>query len=116
MSNAPHTHEPPVYVHAGDVPPVNQEQMAQAVRWSLSGLPYRVDFRDNGDVVIHLTSGRTVRITPAVQESEDAVTLDVLVHEIDARDVPEMLAIHANLTENTMFVASVLWARQLAAT
>jgi hypothetical protein len=116
MSNVPHSHQPPlIYTHEGDVPPVNQEQVEKAVRWSLSGLPHRVDYRDDGDVVIHLTSGRTVRITPVVQDSEDNVKLDIIVHEIEAADVPEMLAIHSNVVENTMFVAKVLWARQAAA-
>jgi hypothetical protein len=82
--------------------------LEQAVRWSLSGLPHRVDYRDDGDVVIHLTSGGHGPPHDHVQDSEDTFKLDIVVHEIDAADVPEMLAIHSNVVENTMFVAKVM--------
>jgi hypothetical protein len=103
------------YSHNGYIPPVTREQLEQLLTWSLTGLPHRVDTLTNGEAVIHLSSGRTVRITPSIQDGEDSAHLDVVVHEIEQADVPEMMAIHANLVENTMFAARVLWARQKAA-
>jgi hypothetical protein len=102
------------YSHAWHIPPVSRAQLEQSLQWSLSRLPYRVDTLANEDVVIHLTSGRTVRITPSFDEADPA-NLHVVVHTIEEADVGEMLAIHENLVENTRFAAWVLWARQNAA-
>jgi hypothetical protein len=103
------------YSHVGYIPPVTREQLEQLLTWSLTGLPHRVDTLTNGEAVIHLSSGRSVRITPSVRDGEDSAHLDVVVHEIEQADVPEMMAVHANLVENTIFAARVLWARQNAA-
>jgi hypothetical protein len=111
------TQDVPVFAFSqeGDIPPVSRDQLEQAMRWAITGLPHRVDMLPAGEAMIHLSSGEAVRITPTIRGEADAAHMDVLVHEIDQADVPEMMAIHKNLVQNTLFVARVMWARQQAA-
>jgi hypothetical protein len=117
MSNAASPQDVPVvhYAPERNIPPVSRGQLEQSLRWSLSGLPHRVDSLSGGESVIHLSSGRKVRITASIEDGEDTAHLNILVHEIEEADVPEMMAIHANIVENTLFVAQIMWARQKAA-
>jgi hypothetical protein len=116
MSDNASAHDVQVFhSHEERVPPVSRDQLEQAVHWSLTGLPHRVDLFPAGEALIHLSSGRAVRITLSIQGGDDSAHLSVHVHEIEEADVPEMIAIHQNLMQNTLFVARVMWARQKAA-
>jgi hypothetical protein len=103
-----------VYAPELNIPPINTAHLDELVQWSLTGLPHRVETFPTGDAVIHLSSGRAVRITTAVLEDDDLAHLEVTVHEIEESDIPEMVAIHATLMQTIALAATVMWSRQQA--
>jgi hypothetical protein len=116
MSDETHTPDAAMVMFSLEqqIPPLSREQLEGLLRWSLMRLPHRVDTIATGDAIIHLNSGRSVRLTPAVRDDGDSVHLDVTVHEIDERDIPEMMAVHELVINTTLLASTVLWAHQRA--
>jgi hypothetical protein len=115
------SHEPPtphtsmlVVSPEQQIPPLSGEQYEGLLWWSLMSLPHRVETLGTGDAVIHLSSGRAARVTPTVQDDGAVVHMAVTVHEIEDRDVPEMMAVHGVVINITLLAAMVLWGRQRA--
>jgi hypothetical protein len=118
MSN--HGHPPacgPIPTHMGRIPSLSEQQLLQAVTWSLTRLPYRmtIALSDRILATVHLRSGRSISLEPRIHVTDDSVALEVVIGEVAEQDVPEILAIHDELTTGVLHAARVIYARASAA-
>jgi hypothetical protein len=104
-----------IHTHLGRVPPISTKEMEQAFACALLSLPHKVQYGGGGAVVIHLTSGRTATIRPAITKLKDAIKVELIVEELEEADLPELMGIHHVLMLMSAYTAQIRWLKDRAA-